>query len=510
MARVALGGLTRIHTGVQLCGRGFSFLDERVADPIRRVLTRFVSLPLYRVYFFAQLRVRKTVASTRGLFFLIFTSRYTLHILLVAFAIPITFLQLKTASASADAGQHSILYALVTNGQESVIEETSSQATSTHPKTYLGETVQPNTHIDFDYNIADENSATTDYGLAGTIALRPQATNISSTETIDTTPSPVIATENPSSSESPAASETKSVTTYTVRSGDTVASIARRYGVTQNTVLWANSLTQNSRLHPGDTLTILPVSGVLYTIKRGDTLAAIAKKYDVALADLQEANPSTKKIAAGETLVVPGGQPISTVATTKTPTPKNAASTNSPSTEVTPAPAKTKVAANASNIRPGVPVAAIKGKSVDVYQELADAADDTRTKPEDETPPEEKKTKLLWPTAQHLVNQYYGWNHTGIDINGDYTDPIYAAADGVVEIAGWNSGGYGLQVVIDHANGLRTRYGHSSKLFVETGDTVKRGQVIGYVGTTGRSTGTHLHFEVYTNGKRVNPLGYIK
>ncbi|MBP7005965.1 LysM peptidoglycan-binding domain-containing protein, partial [Patescibacteria group bacterium] len=454
MARVALGALTRIHTVVQFCGRGFSYIDGRIIDPVRRVFTRIISLPLYRIYFFAQLRLRKTVASTRGLFFLIFTSRYTLHILLIAFAVPIAALQLKTASASADVGQHSILYALVTNGQESVIEETSPQAQNTSASTYLAETVQPNTHIDFDYNITDENSFTTDYGLAGTIALRPQPTNIPTTN--DTNPDtqfPVIATETPAEpiAESPSTDE-KTPTTYTVRSGDTIASIARRNGVTQNTILWANGLTESSRLHPGDTLTILPVSGVLYTIKRGDTLAAIAKKYSVTLADLKSANPTDIKVVAGKTLIVPGGQPIATIATTKTSTAKNVATTNSPSTEVTASTPKIKVAAGASNIRPGVPIAAIKGKSVDVYQELANANNDTRAKPEDETPPEESKTtKLLWPTAQHLVNQYYGWNHTGIDINGDYTDPIYAAADGTVETAGWNSGGYGLQVVIEHA-----------------------------------------------------------
>jgi murein DD-endopeptidase MepM/ murein hydrolase activator NlpD len=79
-----------------------------------------------------------------------------------------------------------------------------------------------------------------------------------------------------------------------------------------------------------------------------------------------------------------------------------------------------------------------------------------------------------------------------------------------VEQAGWNSSGYGLQIVIDHLDGRKTRYGHASKLFVHLGDTVHKGQAIAMVGTTGRSTGTHLHFEVYSNGKRKNPLAYIK
>ncbi len=131
-------------------------------------------------------------------------------------------------------------------------------------------------------------------------------------------------------------------------------------------------------------------------------------------------------------------------------------------------------------------------------------------KPEDLDTSDAPKTRLLWPTSGHVVTQYYGWKHTGIDIDGDYSSPLYAAADGVVETAGWNSGGYGLQIIVDHPNGMKTRYAHSSKLFVKVGDSVKKGQVIAMMGTTGRSTGTHLHFEVYTNNKRANPLSYIR
>lgn len=97
-----------------------------------------------------------------------------------------------------------------------------------------------------------------------------------------------------------------------------------------------------------------------------------------------------------------------------------------------------------------------------------------------------------------------------MDIDGDLTSPLYAAADGVVEKAGWNSGGYGLQVLINHPNGMKTRYAHASKLFVKAGDEVKRGEVIAMMGSTGRSTGSHLHFEVYVNGRRQNPLTYIR
>ncbi len=99
--------------------------------------------------------------------------------------------------------------------------------------------------------------------------------------------------------------------------------------------------------------------------------------------------------------------------------------------------------------------------------------------------------------------------HKGIDISAPTGTPIVATADGVVEKAGWNSGGYGNQVVIDHGNGIKTRYAHMSKVLVKEGQKVRRGQVIGLVGSTGRSVAPHVHYEVYLNGNPVNPLRYI-
>jgi murein DD-endopeptidase MepM/ murein hydrolase activator NlpD len=98
--------------------------------------------------------------------------------------------------------------------------------------------------------------------------------------------------------------------------------------------------------------------------------------------------------------------------------------------------------------------------------------------------------------------------HTGIDLDADSGDPIYAAGAGVVLSAGWR-GGYGNCVVIDHGGGIGTLYGHMSSLGVSTGDTVGQGTRIGAVGSTGASTGPHLHFEVRTNGEPVNPVPYL-
>ena len=120
----------------------------------------------------------------------------------------------------------------------------------------------------------------------------------------------------------------------------------------------------------------------------------------------------------------------------------------------------------------------------------------------------------IWPTTG-VVTSPYGlrWGgsdfHPGIDIANDMGTPIVATADGVVDFAGWNAGGYGNMVDIDHGNGIMTRYGHASQVVVSAGQQVKRGQLIAYMGSTGFSTGPHVHYEVIINGQRVNPISYL-
>ena len=98
--------------------------------------------------------------------------------------------------------------------------------------------------------------------------------------------------------------------------------------------------------------------------------------------------------------------------------------------------------------------------------------------------------------------------HTGIDFRGDIGEPVHATAAGTVAVAGW-SGGYGKMVEIDHGNGLSTRYGHLSEIDVAVGDKVRIGQIIGRIGSTGRSTGPHLHYETRVNGEAVNPQKFL-
>lgn len=453
------------------------------------ILIGFVILPLYKILVMIRIRLGRLLISARGFFFLLFTNRYVFHAALLAISIPVIWGQLQAKSATAmDIGQRSVLYALVTDNNDAVIEETirpESQAKNAH---YLGTaTIESLPAIDFDYEIADQSQV--DLNIPGSIAVRP-------IEPGTTQPS---GEGTPTAIEPPAApGETR---IYTIKSGDALASIAQRFGINVGTIIWANGLTDRSILHPGDTLKIPPVSGVLHVVKRGDTLQSIANKYNVDAAEIANANglADNALLSVGRELVVPGGMPPASVPVAVKPKPQTTPTVTTPITK------PTTVA-----IRPDIPLSRIAGKAVDLYQEITNAPADERTKPADATADATKVTKLLWPTRLHSITQYYGWRHTGIDLDGDYTDPIYAAEDGVVETAGWNNGGYGLMILIDHQNGYKTRYGHASKLFVQAGDTVKRGQVIAMIGTTGRSTGTHLHFEVYVNGKRVNPISYIR
>lgn len=291
--------------------------------------------------------------------------------------------------------------------------------------------------------------------------LQPNAENASGTDAL------ALVTGNEDSlmafAPPPATARTRNeVESYVVKSGDTVASIARQFGLKINTVLWANNLTQRSLLKIGQSLTIPPVNGVMHLVKKGETLASIAAKYKVSLDEIVEINKlADNQIKPGISLLIPNGQPLPTAVAAK------------------PAAKPTQVAQ-----RTGLP-----------------------------TPPAAQvnySTALLWPTSSHRITQYFGWRHTGVDIGNHIGEPIYAADDGVVEKSQWNSGGYGYYVIINHGNGTRTLYGHSSKLLVKAGQHVNRGDVIALIGSTGRSTGPHLHFEVIVGGGRKNPLTYTR
>lgn len=253
---------------------------------------------------------------------------------------------------------------------------------------------------------------------------------------------------------------------YEVAVGDTLSSIANKFGISISTILWENSLTAKSYIRPGDKLAILPVSGVSHKIVRGESLKSIAKKYGVDEEDLLAINKVGANIKIGKTLIIPGGRPLSEgVSIARTTTPTRRTDTGRVST------------ANLSE--PKESAGRVSG------------------------------AKMNWPTTGYRITQYYSWRHNGLDIANKIGTPIYAADDGVVETAGWNSGGYGNQIVINHGGGKKTRYGHLSAFSVRVGQEVEKGQYIAAMGSTGHSTGPHIHFEVMFSGRRYNPLNYV-
>jgi len=244
---------------------------------------------------------------------------------------------------------------------------------------------------------------------------------------------------------------------YTVEQGDTISEIAEKFGITSNTILWENNLSAYSVIRPGDKLTILPASGIRHKVVKGETLAQIAKKYSIEADEIIEYNKlaSADDIKIGEQIMIPGG--------------------------------KKPYVAPTYTFR-----SLYQAPSVSTAKVVATG-------------------EMFWPTNCRRISQYFRWLHSGLDIACGYNKPIYAADSGQVIKAqgGWN-GGYGNIIIIDHGNGLQTLYGHLNKIYVKVGESVEKGSTIGAMGSTGRSTGAHLHFEVRVNDVRKNPLYYIK
>jgi murein DD-endopeptidase MepM/ murein hydrolase activator NlpD len=267
---------------------------------------------------------------------------------------------------------------------------------------------------------------------------------------------------------------------HKVRDGDTVAKIAERYHISQDTVRWANNLTEKTKLTSGQELLILPVDGIVHVVRRGQTIGRIAQLYDIPLDTIVRQNKIKGGfIIAGEQLIIPGGKPIiaSTIAST---TQALQFGEKLPVRKITlPIP-------GAGGVVPQGPVA---GAALTL-------------------------TPLQMPCANCSFTQGFHPGHYAVDIQTKGGGPIYAAEDGTVIRAdyGWN-GGYGNVIEIDHGNGLVTLYGHNKVLHVDVGDKVQRGQYIADMGNTGLvhgPTGIHIHFEVRVNGVKKNPMLYLE
>jgi len=241
--------------------------------------------------------------------------------------------------------------------------------------------------------------------------------------------------------------------TYEIQKGDTLSTIAEKFSVSVDTIKWANDIKKDS-LTAGDTLKIPPVTGLVVKVNEGDTVYSLAKKYkteaqkivNFPFNDFSDLN--TFALNVGQTLIIPDGV----------------------------MPSAAPVA------RPRFSVSSLSAGG---------------------------SGQFIWPTTG-VISQYPIWYHMAYDIANPSSPPVTAAGAGTVILAQYLTYGYGRHVIVDHGNGLATLYGHLIEIYVSAGDTVSQGQVIGKMGSTGRSTGTHLHFEVRRNGTPVNPASFLK
>lgn len=241
---------------------------------------------------------------------------------------------------------------------------------------------------------------------------------------------------------------------YPVRSGDTLASIAQKFDISVDTIKWANDL-KNDTIKPGQTLKIPPITGVVHAVKSGDTIYSIAKKYKTNAQTIVNfpfndfADLDTFALSAGQILYVPDGVIEEEKAV--------------PSAQYF------------AQIQAGV-----KGSS-----------------------------SFIWPTTG-VITQYPVWYHMAVDIANNAAPPVLAADTGTVTFAGCIQYGYGCHIIVDHGNGYQSLYGHLSSIGVSPGQVVNKGTQIGVMGSSGRSTGTHLHFEIRSGGTLLNPLNFLK
>jgi len=246
----------------------------------------------------------------------------------------------------------------------------------------------------------------------------------------------------------------KELVVYTVQKGDNLTTIAESFDIDTDTLIWANPALEEDPdyIVVGDTIVIPPVIGVLHTVKEGDTLESIAKQYKGDLQAMLEldfnhlSGPDTKVIS-GTRIMVPGGE------------------------------------------KPYQPrLVYINGVAVMVNAPRGGG-------------------RFMWPT-KGVITSFYTPEHRAIDIAAPLGTPIYASDAGVVVAAG-EMGTYGLTVIIDHGNGFQTLYAHLSVYYPQAGQNVRRGQAIGKMGSTGKSTGPHLHFAITYQGGAVNPFRYL-
>lgn len=256
---------------------------------------------------------------------------------------------------------------------------------------------------------------------------------------------------------------------YTVQRGDSVFGIADRFGIEPETVLWGNFETLEDDPHllrPGQELNILPIDGTYHEWNVTDSLEGVADFFGTEVASIVDwpgngLDPENPQVADGALLVIPGGS----------------------------RPLRTWVVPTIARGSAGVGTAFGPGGCTGDFSSGAVGTGG-----------------FIWPSANHYVsgNDYWA-GHLAIDIAAGTGERVWAADGGVVVYSGWSTGGYGNMIMIDHGNGWQTLYGHLNAVAAGCGASVSQGQTIGFAGSTGNSTGAHLHFETRSGGGFVNP-----
>jgi len=355
---------------------------------------------------------------------------------------------------------------------------------------------------------------------------------------------------------------------YTVRPGDTLSQIASRYQVDVRAIMYSSGLKGVS-LRPGQVLRIplveasggevrLPPAVRAYVVRRGDTVQSVAKRFDLTILGLVSANPNLKsldRLEVGSTLYIPTAEPGLLVRLGRGETIQDLAKRFGLSVSEI---ARANGLSSPTDVQPGDLVLLPGVQAKTAYQRLLRIQEAERKAREEEARrlaeerrrQEEARQRRLaeqrrleqsrarlqqvqsqprlrranavvaaagyrWPMSNFTVTNYFGRRgafqrfHTGIDLAAPVGTPVYAARAGQVSIAGWSRFGYGLHVIIDHGESHETLYAHMSRIVVRPGQWVDRGELIGYVGSTGWSTGPHLHFELRVGGVVRNPMAYL-
>lgn len=453
MKRIGLKALLYFLRSLIYVKRALVIVLSSLMKLISKVYTLYsktLGFYLYKIFFIIKKRLFKRLNISKNVRFIdFFGQRWSLQIVIfvIAVIVMIPHSKLYTKTTEKIHGQETLLYNLVGPGEQDFsVEEMEID---------IKQLTQKETRSWREGSVVVETTASGGIGQIGEIQ---EIAGITAGGTAVNKPTILPGSEILNIIEN--SQKRTEIIYHTVQPGEVVGGIAQDYGLNVLTVLWANDLTSRSYIRPGDKLVILPTNGILHKVASGDNVSKIAKLYGAKVEDIVKFNRLQEggaDIVVGERLIIPDGSK---------PAPVYSSSYSSSFSSVAAPPPSITAPAG---------------------------------------------SRYIWPTSVRRITQYYGWRHTGLDIAGPTGTPIYASRAGSVirSQCGWN-GGYGCYIIIDHGGGVTTLYGHNSKLYVDVGEDVEQGQSIAAMGSTGRSTGPHVHFEVRVGSARNNPLQYIR